>query len=570
MGVFRDTFTRFIVEGLFDGKGQPRVVKRHAAGFTLFDRQARGDDVDGARVCGKFVDPGTGAAHRVLAECYKSPGYYGRYRDFNGRPRKVALGRDKTAAQQELAKLQREADRIRAGLDAPREVKRQKLRPLADHLLAYLAHLAALERKPQHRENVAQHVRAIAAAAAFGRLDAVTLKGTVAYLDRLHADGRSLATCRAYCTSLKAFLTWAVEDGRLPANPLARFVYRKGKQAEKTRARRALSSEEFSRLVDAAGSSPRTVESIDGPDRAMLYVLACWTGLRRGELGSLSAESFDLAADSPTVTVQAEYRTRGRQDVIVLHDKLAPMVAAWLASKGELPPGQRVLPMGEGKSKRKTAKMVRHDLAAARRAWLREARAPLAAARRLPIDSRRRIVARVRAEAARRRETSFLCYVNAEGAFADFHAHRVAFITNLNRAGVAPRIVQQLARHSDIRLTMGVYTALEIADQQTGIQALPAPPRLPGEASEAQAAKLSGTDGRAVSGTDSSTARFSVRAEETEADTRAADFWGEEAGLPESLAESALTSALDETLADVERVANGTRTRDPQIHNLVL
>ncbi len=583
MGVFRDTFTRFIVEGLLDSKGKPRVVKHKTPGFTRFDRQARPSTEDGAAVCGQFTDPHTGCVHRVLIETYKSRAYYGKYRDASGRPCKVALGPDKAAAEQELQALKRESHRVRAKLDAPREVKRQKLRPLTEHLRDYLAHLARLGRREQHRENVETHVRKIAAAAAFGTLDAVTLRGTVAFLDRLHFGdvgarepgaepaGRSLNTCRAYCGSLKAFLTWAVAEGRLAASPLARFVYNKGEKSGKTRVRRALSCDEFARLVDAAGASRRPVESISGPDRAMLYILACWTGLRRSELGSLTVDSFKLLANAPTVTVLPAYSKRGREDVIALHDALAPMVAAWLSSKGELAHGERVLPMGEGKSKRKTAKMARCDLAAARRAWLREARAPLKAARSLPADSRRRIVARVRREAGRRRASSFLCYVNAEGAFADFHAHRVAFITNLNRAGVAPRIVQQLARHSDIRLTMGVYTALEITDQVSGIQALPAPPRLPGDAREAQVAKLSGTDGRPLetdSGTDHGAVRFSDRSERTEGATSAADFWAGDSGTPEVFAELALASSSDLCEEDKRRVANGTRTRDPQIHNL--
>ena len=46
----------------------------------------------------------------------------------------------------------------------------------------------------------------------------------------------------------------------------------------------------------------------------------------------------------------------------------------------------------------------------------------------------------------------------------DFHALRTSFITNLARAGVHPRIAQQLARHSDINLTMHVYTKMGLDD----------------------------------------------------------------------------------------------------------
>ncbi len=53
---------------------------------------------------------------------------------------------------------------------------------------------------------------------------------------------------------------------------------------------------------------------------------------------------------------------------------------------------------------------------------------------------------------------------------------RHLFITNLQRAGLSPKMAQTLARHSDIRLTLGVYAHVELADQRAAICALPAPP----------------------------------------------------------------------------------------------
>jgi len=37
-------------------------------------------------------------------------------------------------------------------------------------------------------------------------------------------------------------------------------------------------------------------------------------------------------------------------------------------------------------------------------------------------------------------------------------------------------MVQTLARHSDIRLTLGVYTHVELPDRTAAIEALPVPP----------------------------------------------------------------------------------------------
>jgi hypothetical protein len=44
------------------------------------------------------------------------------------------------------------------------------------------------------------------------------------------------------------------------------------------------------------------------------------------------------------------------------------------------------------------------------------------------------------------------------GHIVDFHALRTTYITRLQRAGVSPREAMELARHSDMRLTMKTYT----------------------------------------------------------------------------------------------------------------
>jgi integrase len=86
---------------------------------------------------------------------------------------------------------------------------------------------------------------------------------------------------------------------------------------------------------------------------------------------------------------------------------------------------------------RRTSKMTRADLKAARVKWIKEAKTPT--------------------ERKERESSDFLKYQNDLGLFADFHSNRHTFITNLERAGVSPRTAQTLARHCDIRLTMGVY-----------------------------------------------------------------------------------------------------------------
>jgi integrase len=62
---------------------------------------------------------------------------------------------------------------------------------------------------------------------------------------------------------------------------------------------------------------------------------------------------------------------------------------------------------------------------------------------------------------------------------ADFHSLRKTFITNLSRAGVSPKMAQSLARHSDINLTMNVYTMVNVSDQAAAVESLPPLPGTP-------------------------------------------------------------------------------------------
>jgi len=211
-------------------------------------------------------------------------------------------------------------------------------------------------------------------------------------------------------------------------------------------------------LVQAAEEGP-VIESVPGPDRAVMYILSAWTGYRKGEIGSLTPLSFDLESDPPTVTVQAAFSKRRRCDVQVLHPDVAQRVSEWLQTKTHLSPNVLLFPVSgkvAGGRERKTHKMMQRDLKAARTAWIDDAPNP--------VDRKQR------------KESDFLRYRDSNGRYADFHANRHTFITNLSRAHVAPKTTQELARHSDIRLTLSVYTHADLADKVEAVGRLPAPP----------------------------------------------------------------------------------------------
>ena len=63
--------------------------------------------------------------------------------------------------------------------------------------------------------------------------------------------------------------------------------------------------------------------------------------------------------------------------------------------------------------------------------------------------------------------------VDERGRSIDIHALRHTFGTHLSKSGVAPRTAQALMRHSDIDLTMNVYTDPTLLDRHGAVNSLP-------------------------------------------------------------------------------------------------
>ena len=59
------------------------------------------------------------------------------------------------------------------------------------------------------------------------------------------------------------------------------------------------------------------------------------------------------------------------------------------------------------------------------------------------------------------------------GRTIDVHAMRTTLATMLNKSGVAPRTAQEIMRHSDIRLTMEIYTDAKLLNVSGALDQLP-------------------------------------------------------------------------------------------------
>jgi integrase/recombinase XerD len=409
-----------------------------------------------------ITDPRTGKRIKT-----KSKKWWGRFRDENGLEKRVPLAADKTAAQTMLHDLVVKVERRVAGIEDPFEKHRK--RPLKDHLADFKACLENKGATPDYVNTTHQRAEAIVLGCKFERIDQISASRVLEYLADLREKGKSIASSNHYLQAIKMFTRWLVRDRRTNDDRLV-HLSKMNAELDRRRVRRPLSMDEFGRILQAAekGSS---IQGVSGPDRAVIYVVGAYTGYRRNEIGSVTRRSFDFDAETPTLTVAAGYSKHRRQDVIPLRADFAERIRTWLDGKTKLRPDQPLFNIAD----KKTAEMIQKDMAAARKAWLKEA-----------TDER---------EIAAREQSSFLLHVDQNGFVVDFHALRKTFITNLTRSGVAPKTAQLLARHSDINLTMNTYTMLGVHDQATAVEALPSIPSVSTDC-QPQRALATGTDGR--------------------------------------------------------------------------
>ncbi len=389
----------------------------------------------------KLIDPKTG--QKVTTRSKK---WWGRYKDENGKERRIPLAADKAAAQAMLNELIKKVERRIAGIVDQFDEHRK--RPIRDHLTDFERHLKSKGVSSQQVQLVTCRVGRIIEGSKTAFIGDLSASRVQAFLKQLREQGKSIQTSNHYLRAIKQFSRWLVRDRRSHDDPLA-HVAMQNVAMDRRHDRRPLSEPEFAAVLRAADSGP-IVRRMRGPDRAMLYRVAAYTGLRASELASLRPESFNFESDLPTVTVQAAYSKHRRTDVLPLHQSLVGLLRLWLKDR---PAGEPVWPGNWARGKQAGA-MLKQDLGAAG-----------------------------------------IAYVDENGLYADFHALRYTFITNMVKAGVSPKAAQSLARHSTIDLTMNVYTSLTVHDQASAIAALPPIRDLSEPVSQANEMQATGTDG---------------------------------------------------------------------------
>ncbi|MCD6304616.1 MAG: site-specific integrase [Planctomycetes bacterium] len=399
---------------------------------------------------------------RFVSDCW-----YIRYTDAAGKMRRQSTGcRDRRAAEKVLADVLAKVEKVKAGVLSHSEMAAAGHldTPIDKHTKDYLRHLAAKTIRgrrvsPKHVKNVRDKLARLIRQCRFRRLRDIDRQEVRRWMDKTartprNADdpnSKPLAarTINMHRSAIMAFCNWCVNERRLVANPLAGLP--KVEQAEPARKRRPLTEDEIARLLKAARERPlRDALTVragknkgkllakvrpevqerlkrTGRERALLYRFMIMTGLRKGEVTALPVAALDLDGDQPCVRIEGRHAKSGKSAVLPLRADLAADLRRHLAERNGNGDGLLFNVPSDFK------RVFDGDLAAAG-----------------------------------------IPKTDAQGRTLDVHCLRHTFATLLARNGVSPATAQKLMRHSDIRLTMNIYTHLDLADTASAVAALPA------------------------------------------------------------------------------------------------
>lgn len=357
----------------------------------------------------------------------KGSPYFIQYYDQDGVRRTVKGYTDKGLTEQLAAKLDMEARLRRDGIvDAEQEMySKNKLLPIQIHIDAFKA--AQSDNTLKYSELIVQRLQTVVVGckiSCLAHFEAASIRDFLQSIRK--SEGIGHRTYNHYLDACGTFLNWCVRTRRLLSNPIL-GIGKLNTEVDIRHPRRALTPDEIARLLHSVAKSNKHYQRQSPQTRIRVYTTAYLTGLRKQELASLTPSSFRLEDNPPTLTIEASRSKHRKKDVLPLHPQLLEELRIW--TKG-MKAKEFLFP---GLGSKKLSEMVQRDL--------RDAGIPY----------------------------------RTEDGIADFHAAgRHTYITQLIRSGVALPTAMELARHSDIRMTMR-YTHIGLEDQAEALANLKSP-----------------------------------------------------------------------------------------------
>ncbi len=504
-------------------------TKSLPAGAELFTRQGRRFakwKTSKGKTRTAPVTTGTDGSDRIVS---RSRTFFAKYRDGQGIVRSdVPTGcHDEQSARAVLSDLVGRAQLVKAKVMSPSQASAADHAdtPLERHLADYLAWLRVFGNKGRGAcaktlYSIEHQFRRVMDDCRFRRLSDLRRDAFEQWLMTQHAKGMSARTRNTYRATLYGFANWCARRSsppRLSTNPFADVV-RADQKTNRCHVRRSMTEVELIRLLSVAQNRPlaeygRKSEKIDpkqrkrqrdtwrlvpltfetmdeaverardklkdspdfiaeletmGRERALIYKTLVLTGLRKGELASVTIGQVQLEGDMPSIQLNAGAEKNRQGNSVPLRADLVADLSQWLGDR---------LETLYGPSKRFVGPM-------------REA---------LPPDMRLfDVPAGLVRILDRDLKAAGIPKVDDRGRVLDVHALRTTFGTLLSKGGVSLRTAQEAMRHSDPKLTANVYTDPKLLDIAGALEALPMLSLDVPSSAEAETMKATGTTDEAA------------------------------------------------------------------------
>ena len=318
-------------------------------------------------------------------------------------------------------------------------------------------------------------------------------------------------TRNTYRAAAVAFCNWCIETGRL----LSQSLRQSGEGRRRRRPASATSGADRSRITrlldvarrrplldahdDTTGASEqgevvgslreetrRRLERL-GQERALIYKTLVLTGLRKGELASITVGQVVLDAATPYLCLNAADEKNREGSTIPLRADLAADLRRMACRQGNGLAGSRRQRAGG------SIRLETPETAGTRPGRFYGAGGAILSA----VDSADAAARYAAVHCADRawcesltgtwlppallvgwkcRRVTEIDKRDERGRTVDVHALRHTFGTLLSKGGVSPRTAQAAMRHSDVNLTMNTYTDPKLLDVAGAMEALPALP----------------------------------------------------------------------------------------------
>ena len=338
--------------------------------------------------------------------------YSGRYR-LPGQAKVITVAlhvTDQQAAKEKLREIVRDLEREEMGIGVPKRIRDAASRAIGEHIKAYCADLRARKCDVEYVDTTERRLMKLATECNWRRLTDVSAESFQKWRGKQTLAAKTL---NDYLAAMSAFFSWLERTEVVERNPLKRVGKVEGRGNER-RKRRAFTPEELQAVITIAGRY------------RLAFLTAYYSALRRNELTQLEWADIQETGDSTFIVTRA-CTTKNRKAQRLY-------IPQWFADE-----------LMKSKPKGASGNMRVFPLGAIPSMWMFK-----------------RLLAR-----------AGVAYKDDQGRQADFHALRRSVNTHMANAGVDPQTRKEIMRHSEIGLTLDVYTDKGMLPMAAAVEKLP-------------------------------------------------------------------------------------------------